>query len=107
MNSQALGQVLRQAREAKELTLDDAERALRIRHRLLEGFELGEFIVPDLSPVQARGLIRNYAAYLGLDGDHILSQYETALVEDEQRARGGRGRSLSGRNRPPDPPPAP
>lgn len=61
MDALALGRYLREAREAKELTLDDAERTLRIRQRVLEAFELGDFRVMDASPVQIRGFIGNYA----------------------------------------------
>ena len=41
MDAQALGRYLRETREAKELTLDEAARALRIRQRVLELFEAG------------------------------------------------------------------
>jgi len=54
MDALALGRYLREAREAKELTLEDAERTLRIRRRVLEAFELGDFNVIDASPVQIR-----------------------------------------------------
>ena len=76
MDAQALGRFLRQTREAKELTLEDAEQALKIRQRVLESFELGDFSIPDMSVVQIRGFIRNYARYLALDEDRIVQFYE-------------------------------
>jgi hypothetical protein len=85
MDVQALGQYLREAREAKELSLDDAEHALRIRRRILESFESGDFNLPDFSPVQIRGFIRNYGRYLGLEEDRVIQLYETALVETNRR----------------------
>lgn len=88
MDVQALGQYLREAREAKELSLDDAELALRIRRRILESFESGDFNLPDFSPVQIRGFIRNYARYLGLEEDRVIQLYETALVETSRRSMG-------------------
>lgn len=91
MDVQALGQYLRETREAKELSLDDAELALRIRRRILESFESGDFNLPDFSPVQIRGFIRNYARYLGLEEDRVIQLYETALVETSRRGM-GRGR---------------
>lgn len=94
MEPQALGRLLRQTREAKELTLDEAERALRIRRRILELFEGGEFLLPDFAPIQIRGFIRNYARYLGLDEDRIVIFYEEALDE----LANGRS-SLSGRRK--------
>ena len=59
MDAQALGRYLRQSRDAKELTLEEAERALHIRRRVLDSFELGDFNIPDMSVVQIRGFIRN------------------------------------------------
>ena len=85
MDAQALGRYLRQSREAKELTLEDAENALRIRRRILESFELGDFNIPDFSQVQIHGFIRNYATYLGLDQDLIVQYYEVARQEDQAR----------------------
>lgn len=96
MDVQALGQYLREAREAKELSLDDAEAALRIRRRILESFESGDFNLPDFSPVQIRGFIRNYARYLGLEEDRVVQLYETALVETSRRGI-GRGKKAQPR----------
>lgn len=76
MDAQALGRYLRQTREAKELTLEDAEKALRIRQRVLESFELGDFNIPDMSAVQIRGFIRNYARWLGLDEERMAQYYD-------------------------------
>src|SRR6185436_7962326 len=93
MDAQALGRYLRETREGKEITLDQAEQALRIRRRILESFESGDFNVPDFAAIQIRGFIRNYARYLGLEEDRIVAYYEDAL-------RGGGGsqsRRLSGR----------
>ena len=82
MDRQALGRYLREIRETQERTLEEAERALKIRRRLLERFEMGEFAVDDLSAVQIRGFIRNYARYLSLDEEQILGYYEAALLEE-------------------------
>src|SRR5262245_22442097 len=87
MDAQALGRYLRQSREAKELTLEEAEQALRIRRRILESFELGEFSLPDFSPVQIRGFMRNYAHYLGLDEERVLEYSAAALLEGTRRGR--------------------
>jgi transcriptional regulator with XRE-family HTH domain len=77
-----LGRYLRETREARELTLEDAETALKIRRHILNAFETGEFgNIRELSPVQVRGFIRNYARYLGLDADLIIDYYDVAVVE--------------------------
>src|SRR5450432_191347 len=91
MDAQALGRYLRETREAKELSLDEAERALRIRRRILESFEVGDFNIPEFAAIQIRGFIRNYARYLGLEEDRIVAYYEAALQESANPKR------LSGR----------
>ena len=87
MDAQALGRYLRESREARELTLDDAETALRIRRRTLESFEQGNFLIESASPVQIRGFIRNYARYLDLDEQKILQYYEASLIASQPRGR--------------------
>jgi transcriptional regulator with XRE-family HTH domain len=87
MGLQDFGRRLRQTREARELSLEDAEQALRIRKRILESFELGEFEHPSLSVVQINGFIRNYARWLGLEEDETLEQFEAAKIDDSRRSR--------------------
>ncbi len=81
MDFYEIGRYLRESREARELTLEDAETALKIRPRILEAFEAGDFSPPGLSNVQVRGFIRNYARFLGLDSDRIIDYYDVAVVE--------------------------
>lgn len=77
MEAERLGQQLRDAREARELTLEDVEQALRIRVKYLEAFEAG--VYDDLpGAVQARGFLRNYARFLHLDEETVLAQFEAA-----------------------------
>ncbi len=92
----SLGLYLRDTREAKEIALEKAEIDLRIRRRILESFEQGEFNITDASSVQIRGFLRNYARYLGLDDDRIVLLYEAALQNANRRGRG--------RSRPAKPP---
>jgi hypothetical protein len=87
MDLQSLGRYLRQAREERELTLEDAENTLRIRKRILESFELGEFELSNFSPVQINGFIRNYARWLGLDEEQVLDYLESAKDETLRRGR--------------------
>ncbi len=81
MDAQALGRYLRESRETKELTLEEAEQVLKIRRRILESFELGQFTFTDATNVQTRGFVRNYARFLGLDDDRVVTYYESALEE--------------------------
>lgn len=99
MNAEQLGQQLRAAREARELTLEEVEQALRIRARFLAAFEAGDYT--DLpSAVQARGFLRNYARYLHLDPDAAVAEFDAAL-----RAAGAEQGGLFRRRRS-SPPPA-
>lgn len=93
MDAQALGRYLRDSREAKELTLEDAERTLHIRSRILEAFESGDFQVSGASKVQIRGFIGNYARYLGLDEERVLQYYEASELELQRRDRRGKKRN--------------
>lgn len=66
-----LGSTLRRAREARGLTLEDAERDTRISRRYLQALENEEFdVIP--APVYARGFLRSYSQYLGLDPQKML-----------------------------------
>jgi cytoskeleton protein RodZ len=71
------GDLLRQSRDFKGVTLREAERATRIRRAYLTALEAGDF---DQLPAAAyaRGIVRNYAQYLGLDPAATLALYERA-----------------------------
>lgn len=73
-DAELIGQRLREAREAKELTLEQAERATRIRARFLEALETGDY--SSMSPVQAQGFMRNYARFLQLDIELLMTELE-------------------------------
>jgi cytoskeleton protein RodZ len=74
-----LGSELKQAREAKGISLAEAEAATRIRERYLKAMEANDWAALP-TQVQARGFLRNYAAFLGLDGDTILSRFGQATM---------------------------
>ena len=69
-----LGRELREAREAKGVSLAEAETAIRIRERYLKALELNDWAALP-TQVQARGFLRNYAVYLGIDEDQALSWF--------------------------------
>jgi len=73
-----IGQQLRQRREALSLSLDDISLHTRLKKNVLMTLEDGEFdSLP--SPVQARGLLNNYAKFLNLDVDALLLRFAEAL----------------------------
>ena len=67
-----IGSQLRMAREAKGLTIEQAFKATRIKLSFLEAIEANQLSALP-GPVQARGFVRSYANYLGLDGEHLAS----------------------------------
>lgn len=70
---QTIGQKLKQAREAKQLTLEKVFEATRIRAPFLQVLESDDLSSMP-SPVQARGYLRNYAEFLGLNFDQLLDE---------------------------------
>jgi transcriptional regulator with XRE-family HTH domain len=80
-----IGYRLARAREARGLTLEDAERDTRISRRYLEALEDEHFeAIP--APVYARGFLRSYSQYLGMDPQEILALFPRG--EDAPRANG-------------------
>jgi cytoskeletal protein RodZ len=79
-----IGRSLLEARELLGLSLEEVERAIRIRVHLLEAIERGEMEAFP-SPVQARGFLHNYAEFLGLDANAILLQYAEVLQSRRPR----------------------
>jgi len=74
---ETIGQRLRTARERLGFSLEEAERTTRIRAAHLAALERDDFAALP-SPVQARGFLKNYADYLGLDTDRMLQDYGSA-----------------------------
>lgn len=69
-----LGRLLREARTAKQVSLADVEAVTRIRQKYLDALEQGEYHRLPRGTI-ARGFLRTYAAYLGLDMDTALKLY--------------------------------
>lgn len=69
-----LGERLRAAREEKEMSLDEVAAATRIPLNYLEALE-NESFDSFTSDLHARGFLRNYASYLGLDPDETADLY--------------------------------
>lgn len=70
-----LGNILREAREAKGLTLSEVQEQTRISSKFLSAMENGQYnLLP--TPVHVRGYLRNYARFLSLDPAPLLERYE-------------------------------
>ena len=92
MDAYSLGQILREAREANEVTIEDAVAGLKIRQPILEAFEAGEFEVAGVPEIQVRGMLRIYGRFLELDEEDVLRLYSQMRVAQEKSRRGRRGR---------------
>lgn len=75
-----IGQKLKEAREDQRLSIDKVFEATRIRMQYLQALEEDDLsIMP--SAVQARGYLRNYAEFLGLDVDKLLDELRAANAQ--------------------------
>lgn len=67
-----VGSILREAREKKHVTFEQAELATKIRLKFLEAIEADDYTkLPSLT--YAKGFVQNYSEYLGLDRTHVLA----------------------------------
>jgi cytoskeleton protein RodZ len=73
-----IGQNLRSQRELMGLSLGDVERHTHIRMHYVQALEEGDIShLP--SPVQGRGMLSNYASFLGLNTEAILLRFADGL----------------------------
>lgn len=70
-----LGQMLREAREARNISLAEAEAQTRIRQKFIAALEAEEW---DLLPneVTTRGFLRRYTTFLGLDEEAAVQLFQ-------------------------------
>jgi cytoskeletal protein RodZ len=69
-----LGETLKLRRKEMNISLKEAENATSIRSSYLHSLEEGD-VAKLISPVYAQGFLRQYAAFLGIDGDKIAKEY--------------------------------
>lgn len=78
-----VGAILKRARMALGVSLDEAARDTRIRPEVLAGLEeerFGRF----RGAVHVRGLIRTYARYLGLPADRLVDAFQRHAPETDE-----------------------
>jgi cytoskeletal protein RodZ len=80
---QTIGQRLKAAREEKHLPLEKVFEATRIRVQYLKALE-DDDLSSMPSPVQARGYLRNYAEYLGLNFDQLLEELRSEKQSSDE-----------------------
>jgi len=74
---ESIGQRLKLARQARRLSIEQAAEATRIRPHYLQALEADDYSVMP-SAAQARGFLRNYADFLNLDLQAILTELQAA-----------------------------
>ncbi|MDZ4199913.1 MAG: helix-turn-helix domain-containing protein [Kiritimatiellia bacterium] len=72
---QDIGKVFREARERKNVTVSQAAEATRIKAAYIEAMEQNTFGV-FAAPIYARGFIRTYSEYLGVDSNPLVDAYQ-------------------------------
>jgi hypothetical protein len=70
-----VGSSLQEARTRRGVALSDAEAATKIRSRYLDALEHERFDLMPEGPY-GRSFLREYAEYLGLDGDILAAEYD-------------------------------
>jgi len=79
---EGIGEILREARERKKVSFEEIEDTTKIKKRYLLALELEEWSrMP--GKVYAKGFLRTYARYLGLDEQAIGDLFELSLVARE------------------------
>lgn len=69
-----IGESLRHRRKEMNVSIKEAENATSIRIVYLQALEDGE-LGKLISPVYAQGFFKQYAAFLGIDGESIVRQH--------------------------------
>ena len=77
-----IGEQLRAVRERKGLTLERVADETNIAKRYLTGLETEDFTVFPGDPYVI-GFLRNYAEYLGLSSDELVSTYKNMKIQEQ------------------------
>ncbi|MFU8771102.1 MAG: helix-turn-helix domain-containing protein [Anaerolineales bacterium] len=73
-----IGSQLQHQRELLGLSIEDVSRQTHLRDHYLKALEAGDLNgLP--SPVQGRGMLQNYAAFIGLDPERLLLRFAEGL----------------------------
>lgn len=89
-----IGEGLKNQREQLGLSLEDVERHTHLRLRYLKALELGD--LDELpSPIQGRGMLNNYAVFLGMNPESVLLRFADGLQARLAARKGSTGKSSS------------
>ena len=77
-----IGAIFKQRRKEMNLSLKEAENATSIRMNYLQAIEDGE-VNKLISPVYAQGFVKQYAIFLGVDGEKIVRDHPEIFSRPE------------------------
>ncbi len=90
---ESIGSELRQARQARGISIEQAQKDTRIHSKILKALEEDKIDEVARGPVYIKGFIKKYADYLRLDGVSLADEYfkgHPKLVEPALILRGER-----------------
>jgi cytoskeleton protein RodZ len=89
LNTKSTGEILRSAREAREETLQDVSRAIKVRVSMLQAIEEGKFFgLTD--PLYLKGFIRAYALHVGLKEAEVMPFFRREYDAQEHQQQLGK-----------------
>jgi len=75
-----VGSILQEARISQKISLEQAETATKIRMKFLQAIESDDYSgLPSLS--YAKGFVKNYSEYLGLDSGRVLAFFRRQTAD--------------------------
>src|SRR5688572_3995901 len=88
VGADSFGEWLKRQRELRDIGLREVSDTTKINLRYLEALEENRFSALP-APVFARGFLREYARYVGLDPDEVLNYYDAAQQEQQPDSEDG------------------
>ncbi len=79
-----IGEMLRQRRKELNLSLKDIENGTCIRLNYLQAIEDGQ-MEKLISPIYAQGFAKQYAIFLGLDGERLIAEHAEVFKKPLQQ----------------------
>ena len=85
---QSIGERFEEARKRKGISLREASEATKIRSYFLGNIEQNKFSF-DLPEIYKRGFLKNYARYLKLDPENLLTEYKAHILSQSRSGKKG------------------